>query len=771
MFSVMHAVLWRPLPYPQGDRLVLIDADVRGAANAGVAPGELRDLREHTQLFERVASIVGVDAYLDLDGQLERLTAASVSNDLLELLGAAPPALGRTLDSRIDEAIDPSGFWSVRSIVVSDAFRRRWFPDAADVVGRHVRVNNLDVQIVGVLPPDFRVHLPAATNAAEQIDIWFPAGISETRGSRGYPGLARLKPGVSLAQAQAELDTLAAQFVRDFPNAYQGGYLRLHVRPLQDVLTGNVRPALWALAAAVGFVLLISCVNVANLMLARSRSREREIALRRALGGTRLRVVRQLFTENLLLVVLGAAAGLAVAAVGVDLLDWLRPAHLPRQSEIAIDRTAALYTVALSAVVGLLFGLLPALRLPSREHAEPLRAGRTATLSRRTRRLQRGLVVAEVALSIVPLVAAGLMLRTFVNLTQAPLGFDPSGLLTARMSYSFRAFPDMQRRWPLHRDAMERLRDLPGVEAVSAVNPVSFGPMPLTRRYAREGDPAGPQARATMQTVMPGYFGIAGIRVRGRDFTDDDITARRPVVVVDERLAGELWPDGAIGQRLVVEQGRTILTLEVIGVTNPVRVTRVRDDAMPHVFLPFHLYMAEMTLVMKTRESAASLSPAIKHAVESLGTTRPVSDIRPMTDYVDRSVGDVRFTMLVLTGFALAALLLATVGLYGTMAYLTSQRRHEFGVRMALGASAGQVLRSVAGEGLVLAGVGAAIGFAGAMAATDLLRGLLYNVTPFDGVTLLGAVGVVGLTALVAASHPAWRAARINPTRVLREAE
>jgi predicted permease len=364
------------------------------------------------------------------------------------------------------------------------------------------------------------------------------------------------------------------------------------------------------------------------------------------------------------------------------------------------------------------------------------------------------------------------MLRTFVNLTDVDTGFDAQNVLTGKMAYSLREFDATAKRWRLHSAALERVRQLPGVEDVAAGGPLPLDDWQPTREYGRVGEPLL-TARATIQSVLPGYLRVTRTPlVEGREFTEDDIADERPVVIVDQRIAQQLWPGrSALGEQLLMRRTPKPIALEVIGVSRPVRVTRVRDEGIPHFFIPYHLFAVEQALVIRTRDSAATLGPAIKHAVESVGTRRPFYDIRPLQAYIDASLGDTRFMMLVLTGFGVASMLLAAIGLYGTVSYLASLRTHEFGIRMALGASTTQVLTSVAGEGLVLAAIGAVIGFTGAVATSGMLRGLLYDVTPFDGVTLAGAVAVVALTALVASTRPALRAARINPMRVLREAE
>jgi putative ABC transport system permease protein len=563
-----------------------------------------------------------------------------------------------------------------------------------------------------------------------------------------------------------EADALAAGFVARFPRAFPNGELRLSVRPLAEVVTRDARPALLALGAAVGFVLLIASVNVANLMLVRVKTRERELAVRRALGATRVRLVRQLLAENLIFTLLGGASGLLLARAGLGILEWLRPLHLPRQSDITIDAAVVLATAALTIASSLFVGLVPAVLSTGDGPGRLLHAGRAGSLMPGTQRLHRGLVIAEVALSIVLLLAAGLMLRTFANLLQAPIGFDPSSVITAQIPLSLEAYQTVGRRSQFYRDAIARVRELPGVEAVSVGGPAPFAPAQVTQRYRRPDDPASASSIAMQQSVMPGYFRVLGIPlVAGRDISDDDIRQERRVAVIDQRLAAELWPDSPVGRRFVVGAKQT---LEVVGVVGPIRARRVRDEGTPMIYVPTPVYEIEETLVVKTRAPLAVIAPAIKHAVESLGPGRPVFDIRPLSALVDASIADTRFTMLVLSGFAAAALLLAGVGLYGTLAYLISRRTQEFGVRLALGASATGLLGLVVREGGLLTGLGGAVGLTIALVVARGLRALLYGVTPLDGVTIGAVAAVVAAVAILAVIRPAWRAARIDPVTALR---
>ena len=759
IFSVVHAVLWRSLSYPDAARIVVIEADTRALPSAEPS-GPPFDVREHSRLITSIAQAEGRDGSLLIDGVMERVAAARVTDDLLPLLGATPMALGRPLVT----AEDADGI-TVKGVVISHELWQRRFQGDPRVIGRRLTVNNFDVQVVGVMRPGFRLVLPAANHAEEQVDVWLPRAFAPGLLYRGLTLLGRLAPAVTVAEAQAELNALAASFAASSPSAYPNG-LRLSVRPLGEVVTRDVKPALVALSAAVGFVLLIACVNVANLLVARAVTRERELAVRRALGATRLRLMRQLLAENLVVAILGGACGLLLARLGIGVLDWLRPVHLPRQSEIAIDSVVVLWTAGLTVMSSVIFGLVPALVF-TRDAQGPLHAGRAGSLMQRSRRLHRSLVLSEVALSIVPLVAAGLMLRTFTNLLDAPIGFEPAHVVTARIPINLGEFSTVDRRSAFYRDASARVGELPGVHAASVGGPLPLAPVQTTQRVWRSEDREPTPSLAMLQSIMPGYFGVMGIPLRaGRDISGDDISQRRRVVVVDERLAALLWNGEAVGKQLGVGQAKQ--PLEVVGVAGQIRALAIRDSGTPMIYVPSHVYEIEQTLVVKTHAPLSTIGPAIKQTVEALGPGRPVFDIRLMDDIVAASFDTTRFTMLVLSVFAVASLVLAGVGLYGTLAYLASQRTQEFGVRVALGASAASILRLVIREGCLLTGLGAALGLAGAIAAARGLEELLYGVTPLDGLTLASVVALVGAVALIAVGWPAWRAARVDPTTALR---
>ena len=777
IFSLMRAVLWRPLPYREPERIVVIQVEARNVRNAGATRAELLGLQERSQSFEQVATIEGGDANLEYAGEMEHVLAASVSDNFLPLMGVRP-ALGRMLDSRADDSQQ-----GARAILISDELWRRRFGADAGIIGRGLRVDDADMQIAGVMPAGFRLFLPTSVNGSEQIDVWFPYRIDPTIPYRGLPMLARLRPGVTLDRANAELQTLAAQFEREHPEFYSGakGWMaspsdrglagekvRFTARALHETMTSDVRPALFLLAGAVGFVLLIACVNAANLMLARGSARQRELEIRRALGAGRMRIVRQLLSESLVLALAAAVAGLFCARLGLEAMGRIGASHIPMQSRVAMDAPVALLAVTLAAVTSVLFGLLPAWRLASGKPGQ-LRGGRTGTPGAGARRLQRTLVAAEVALSIVPLAGAGLMLRSFVNLLHSPLGFEPAGVVTAKLPLDFQRYPRAEQRCALMRDVLDRVRALPGVRSASAA-----APLPLAgqerRRVGRADQAETPPMLATQQMALPGYLAVMRTPlVDGRDFTDDEIAAHRNVTIIDEGLAKRLWPEGAIGKVLSVYRTGWRNDLEVVGVTAAVRVTRVRDDSIPHFMMPYDgSYSREMSLVVKTSEATERMAPRIQAAVNAAHGGRAAYDIRPMSAYIADSIGDTRFVLFVLAVFAGASVLLAAVGLYGTLAYLTAQRTREFGIRLALGCSVRALVAIVIRESILLAVTGAVVGMLGVAGATRAMRELLYGVRPLDGATLGAVAALVGIVALGAAGVPAWRATRIDPQASLR---
>jgi putative ABC transport system permease protein len=758
-FSVVHGVLWRELPYPDSERLVVIEADLHAKVGVGPASGELLEIAARSRSLTSLATANGVDTSLDIDGELLHVPAASVSDDLLPLLGAVPMTLGRSLAVSQD-----AGRTTVRGAVISYRLWRDELSRDPNVIGRHISANDIDVKIVGVLPEAWRPYLPAANGLAEEADVWFPAQIDQSRSDHAFPVLAALKPRTTIEGVQAELDTFARQFVAERPGAYPNGILRYRVTPLRLILTKGVRPALVALAVAVGLLLVIAWINVANLLIARGQARGRELAVRCALGASRARVACQLFTECGVLAGISGAAGLALAYACVRAFGAVVPHQLPRQATITLDAAVAAVAIGLTALTMIVLGVMPALAA-GRSEVAPLRSGR-GDIGTPRRRLQRSLLVAEVALTVTSLMAAGLMVRTFVNLTSAPLGFDPADITVARAPMSGRLMPDPARRYAVFRDAVDRVRVLPGVTAVSGASPLPFTPIPSTPRLFLPGAQTD-SGTAVMQVTLPDYLRVAGIRLlAGRDFTDADVTERHRVIVVDERIARELWQGQAIGKRLHLRNPKTV-ALEVIGVTTPVRMRGVRDDVTPTVFVPYWFHPIDVALVVKTRPDVAIAAP-LRAAMETIGTGRAVHGIEPLADMVGRSIRDVRLAMSVGGLFAVATLVLAAIGLYGTLAYLIARRQREFGVRLAMGATRVDLVRLVTMEGLILTAIGTCLGLAGGFGAGQVIGDVLFGVQPADAATSMIVAATVMITALIAIGHPAWRAGRTDVNSVLR---
>ncbi len=775
IFSLMRAVLWRGLPYPDSDRIVKIQVDARNVANTGATRRELLSLQERSRCLESVSTLEEADANLAYAGRSEYVTAAATSDNFLPLLGAGP-ALGRVLNSNFDATAQQP-----LAILISDQLWHRRFSADPAVIGKSIRVNDIYVQVAGVLPAGFRLFLSPSITDLEHVDIWFPYRIDPTEPHRGIPLLARLKPGVTLDQANAELQTLAAQFERENPGFYSGpngwqaspfdrgpgAKVHFAARLLQNDMTSEVRPRLFLLSALVVFVLVIACVNVANLLLARGVVRQRELSIRRALGAPRYRIICQLLVESLVLALVSAGIGLLSAQLAVKTIAHQNVWHLPLQTRVAIDWPVIVFAFFLSVATSILSGLIPAWRLTATT-AGQLHAGRSETTGSAARRLQRTLVVMEIALSIVPLVCGGLMLRSFLNLLHTPLGFDASNVVTASIPLDLKRYPTVEQRWMLLRSVLDKARAIPGVESASAVDVLPLQGQ-ASRRVGREDRPDSPPILASQQFALPGYLHTIRTALReGRDFTDEDIAKDRSVAIIDQELARRLWPDGAIGKQLVIYRTGRQDVVEVIGVTNSARLTRVRDQNTPRFILPYGKYPSGMSLVIRTPVSAEKLALQIRAAVDEVRPGQAVLEIRGMREYVLNSIGDTRFMVFVLTVFAGLAVLLAAVGLYGTLTYLTLQRTREFGIRLAIGSSLKAIIAIVMQETATLTLVGTTLGLLGASVTVGPIRGMLYGVRPLDAMTFVGVVGLVGVIALGSATIPAWRAARIDPQISLR---
>jgi putative ABC transport system permease protein len=765
IFSVANGVLLKSLPFKDPERLALIRLDWRGVqGRPRIASAEVLDFRQQTRLFAGFDVIAASN--LSLTGEeMEKVPSATIGEGLLPLLGVRP-FLGRNFSEK-----QVGG----QVVMISHELWQRRYGGDQQIVGRKIEVNNFTATVIGVMPQGFKLYLGPGTDLPEQIDLYYPGAFNDNSLGTGRDGhslttVARLKPGVTFAQAQSELDTIAAEMVRQYPQVYTGGNVRFHLMPLHKDLVQKAKPAILALLGAVGFVLLIACANVANLILARTDARAKELAVRRALGAGRRRIIRQLVTENLLLALLGGGAGLLAASWGVRALSLLWPANLPRRESIGIDSTVLAATLVISLLVGLGLGLILAWQATKADVNAGLKEGGRQS-SRGRGRLRHGLVIAEVALSLVLLLGAGLMVRTFIKLNRLDWGFNPDNLLTLQVNLRPRSFQDTGRRWQFYQQALEKVRALPGVTAVSGVSPLPLSGSGAIEQYALD-ESAATSFPVSSHTVLPDYFSTLGIRLlAGRAFTPLEMEQKLPLIVVDAKLARQLWPNETpIGKKLL-RRPRTQQQhwVEVIGMVEHIKASGFREDGRPQLYVPYTTTgFFDLSLVVRTQTEPFALGAAIKKEIEQLGTERPVHSLRLMNDYIAGQLAETRFALGLIGLLAALALLLCLVGLYSVIAYAVSQRTHEIGIRMALGAQASDVLRLVLRQGMALVVVGVLMGLVGALLLTRALSNWLYEVSATDPVTFAGMALLLGGVALLACYLPARRATRINPVEALR---
>jgi putative ABC transport system permease protein len=761
MFTVVNAVLLRPLQYPDPDRLVWLEASnpPRGITQSNMSVPDLMDWQSQTRAFEHMAGFFIGGHFLNGD-EPERVRSSLVTGDFFSVF-RIPSLLGRTLQ--------PDDVQPGRSLVVvisHGLWQRRFGADPA-VIGRQVGIGSRSATLVGVMPQGF--DYPA------QSEMWLPLPLdpADSRDDRYLNGVARLKPGANIPQAQAELDTINQRLSQSYAATNTGWTVR--VSNLQDQLVGNVRPSLLVLLGAVIFVLLIACANIANLLLARSTSRQKEIALRAALGASRFRIVRQLLTESMVLSVLGGALGLLLSLWLTKLLIAISPANSPRFDEIRPDARVFVFTIGLTIITSVVFGLAPALQASRLDQSEALKEGSRGNAGgARSNRIRSGLMVAEIAMSFMLLVGAGLLIKSFLHLREVTPGFTADNVLTVRVSGPPGKFREDAQREEFFRQVNDRLQTLPGVQSAGIILslPLNGDIFNLYRGYVREGRPDIPEERgdAAYLPVSPSYFRTMQIPlISGRTFTDQDTANTAKVIIVNETTASRLWPgQSPVGRRVTISPSEKFQR-EIVGVVGETKAS-LDNEPGEQMYVPLaqDASWPSMSVVIRTSGDPASFSSAVRNEIRALDKAAPVFNVRTMNDLVATSVAPRRTPMLLLSAFAGAALLLAMMGIYGVTAYYVTQRTQEIGIRMALGAQMGDVLKLVLKGGMLLAVIGVGAGLVGAFVLTRWMTTMLFGVKPTDWMTFAAVSGCLLVTALLACYLPARRATKVDPLVALR---
>jgi len=783
IYSVIDATLLHPLPYPRPEQLVRIEAHFSGIGvrDIGFSVPEWKDF-QRSGLFQYVSPERGGSVNLTSSSQPARIQFKSVSPNYFALLDVQPE-LGRLFVPD-----DPTPGFNLE-VVISDGLWKRDFGADPHILGRTLRLDNDAYFVVGVLPPDF--HDQGRTTDLRNTEIWAASGFSRlplpppARGARVFKtAIARLTPGLTLAAAQSQIDTLVQALHKQFPGDYPPeSAWSVRLVPLGETVVGNVRQPLLLMMGAVGLVLLIGCVNVANLLLARASTRGREMAVRQALGAARMRLIRQLLTESLLLSLLGGIAGLVMLFFTRTLLLQMIPATLPRLNDISINRTVMLFAFGVSVLAGTFFGLAPALQAARLEPSDVLRQdGRGSKGSRSQTWTLNALVVTEFALSLVLLIAAGLLVRSFWELYKVPLGFDPENVMAVRLWLPVPNDPttDVYRTRDQEaqfiRELLRRGRSLPGVKDIAVGSP---GAIPLNHEKSLfalvlEGRSTRSNLPYQVQgsSVTPEYFHLLGIPVlRGRSFTEWDVEQAPRVALVNEAFARTWWPDeDPLGKRIKLGRAATSWTT-VVGVVADARTESLEDANIPKVYLSsWQTVEKELAIFLRGRLDSGRLPEQAREMVQSLDPELPVFDAKTLPDVVSGSLAHRRFSVQVVLLFALTALLLAGIGVYGTISYIVSGRTRDIGIRIALGAPRTTILHMILSQGLALALAGAAAGLVGALIVSHLMAALLYGVSPGDPLTFISLTLVLVMVALAACYIPARRAMRVDPIIALREA-
>ncbi len=771
IFSVVYTVLLKALPYPQADRLVMVYENVRLPNYQNdrneVSPGNFSDWTKQNTVFENVAAYRNRSFNLTGTGEPLRIEGELVTTNFFTTL-QIEPLIGRAF---VPEEDRPG---ASHVVVMADSLWETSFGSDPQILGKKLLLDGETYEVIGVMPPGF--HFPDLDD-----QLWVPIALSpaerENRGSHYLGVFARLNRGVTLQRAQAEMFVIARHLTALYPNSNTGQ--TVNVIPLQEDLAGPVRPTLLVLWGAVGLVLLIVCANVANLLLARASVRQREVAVRLALGASRRRLLRQLLTESTLLALCGCAFGLVLARWGVSALKLLAAQRLPRTDEFSLNVYVLVFTFAIAILVGLISGLAPALQTGRESVHETLKSSSRESATGSRLRVRNLLVVAEIALGVVVVIGAGLLLRSFLRIEQAPLGFQPQGVLTFRAIPRGQRYSDVSQRSAFYQQAIERIDALPGVQSAAAV---TFIPLTFARGskgFTIEGRPPiepGQIPMAGYDVVTPGYFATMHIPLReGRDFSWSDTRGNQPVIIINEAMANKYWPQkDALGKRL--RQGgpddNKDPWLTVAGVVGDIREFDPLTPPRPTLYFPITQFPDPGGIlrdwVVRTVGDPLSVASSIRTAIWSVDKDLPITRVRTMEEVRSLSIAAQRLNLLLFALFAALALVLATVGIYGVMAYSVAQRKREIGIRVALGARRNDVLKLVLAQGFRLAVLGLLLGVIAAFALTRLMASMIYGVSSTDATTFLTVALLLSFVALAACYIPSRRALRVDPMVALR---
>ncbi len=781
IFSVVDAVLLRPLPYPESDRLVFLNETSKTMDEISISYPNFTDWRNQNKVFEKIGVHNRGNYNLTGAGEAERITTGQVSADLFAAL-RVNPALGRLFT---DDEDKPGG---TPVVVLSYPLWQRRFGGQAGILNQQLTLNGKSYTVIGIMPEGFQY--------PSRVEMWVPVGqLSgeaswQQRGNHpGLYGVARLKPGVTFAQAKAEMDMIASNLEKQYPDQMAGN--GIGIRPMLEIFVGDVRRPLWVLFAAVAFVLLIACANIANLLLARAQSRQKEMAIRSAMGAGRWRIARQLLTESVLLALIGGTLGMLVAQWGIKLILYISPDAIPRSKEISLDWRVLAFTIGLSFVTGVLFGLVPALQAGVVDVHETLKESGRGTSGKHW--LRSSLVVVEVATTLVLLVGAGLMIRSFYRLQKVNPGFSYDHLTSFTVSLPPKKYESAESIEGFYNRLMENLRALPGVESTAAASGLPLGNNGWQTSFVVDGRPLPPREQTPLMEaclVTPDYFRAMNIPLkRGRFFTDRDDRSsiagkdlskltepQREIaalnsLIIDEEFARRYWPnEDPVGQRIRLGADSDAPTLTIQGVVGRVKMDGLSQDSnrvqgyFPYAQIP----AGGMTVLLKAAGDPNQLIAAVRQQVKAIDSDQPIYSVRTMDEIRAESVAPERLNLTLLSIFAGIALVLAIVGIYGVMSYSVTQRTHEIGIRMAIGAQPQDVFRMIIGQGMLLAFIGVGLGLIGAFGLTRLMATMLFGVEPTDPATFAAIAVLLSGVALVACYIPGRRATKVDPVISLR---